>query len=443
MIRLSIDNFKSVKSIRDFELRPLTMLAGINSSGKTSLIQALLLIKQTIESNSKDMLYLDGPFVVAENLIDLIYQKKKSNTLSFAFEFSRDELSENYSHYLPEGRELETLKVSISFYINGKINIETFRIDLNCGDNASDYIEIKKYKTIDRYNISYSNDKLLDSKKIKSSEKFGIDFDNFFPNIIKGNELFYLDIAKTLKQDMTNALSKIYYIGPQREKPVLAISYDKLSNANRWVGIDGHYTRFVFDNKRDESIEGYNKTLTELCDHWLCKEMNLAKKVSFTKDRSQLYRIIITNNDNLEVDLRQMGFGLSQILPIIVQGFLTPIGGTLIVEDPDVHMHPKVQGDLVDIFIDLTKHGRKVLIETHSDHIVTRLRRRIAEKEISSEEYNVSFVENNEDASVYSKVSITGNGAFDKELPEGFLDAQQNDLQGILEARINSRKNNG
>lgn len=90
--------------------------------------------------------------------------------------------------------------MSISFYINGKINIETFRIDLNCGDNASDYIEIKKFKTLDRYSISYSNDKLLDSRKIKSSEKFGIDFDNFLPNIIMGNELFYLDIAKTLKQ---------------------------------------------------------------------------------------------------------------------------------------------------------------------------------------------------------------------------------------------------
>lgn len=76
--------------------------------------------------------------------------------------------------------------------------------------------------------------------------------------------------------------------------------------------------------------------------------MHLAQELSVERDSNKRYRIIVRNESKVKVDLDQTGFGLSQILPIITQGLLTPKNGVLIVEDPDAHMHPCVQAELVN-----------------------------------------------------------------------------------------------
>ena len=163
--------------------------------------------------------------------------------------------------------------------------------------------------------------------------------------------------------------------------------------------------------------------------------MGLARNMDVQRDVNKLYRTIITNNDGLAVDLCQMGFGLSQILPIIVQGLLLNRGETLIVEDPDVHMHPLVQALLVDFFIDLVEHGRRVIVETHSDHLVTRLRRRLAENMISKDIVNLSFVVNEGRGSEYRFINMKQDGSFVDRLPKGFLDSQENDFMEMIASR--------
>jgi len=90
---------------------------------------------------------------------------------------------------------------------------------------------------------------------------------------------------------------------------------------------------------------------------------------------------------------------------------------------------------LVDFFIDLVKHGRKVIVETHSDHLVTRLRRRIADGTISKEEVNLSFVEHNGEGSEYRFIEMKQDGSFVERLPKGFLDSQENDFMEMIASR--------
>ena len=188
-------------------------------------------------------------------------------------------------------------------------------------------------------------------------------------------------------------------------------------------------------------VEGYDKKLVELVNEWIVGRMNLAKSINVTRDANKLYRVMVTNESGVEVDLCQTGFGLSQILPIVTQGLLTPKGGTFIVEDPDVHMHPRVQAEAVNFFADLIAHGRKVIVETHSDHIVTRMRLLLAQGSISHDDVNVCFVTNEEGHSEYCSCALTQEGMFAEPLPEGFMDSQETDFREIIKTRLQAKSN--
>ncbi|MCH7782010.1 AAA family ATPase [candidate division KSB1 bacterium] len=94
-MKISIQNFKSIKSLQNFEIKPFTILSGVNSSGKSSLIQLLLLLKQTIELDStNETLYLKGKYYKVREFLDLIYDKNPKNNLKISFEFHHSEFTQ-------------------------------------------------------------------------------------------------------------------------------------------------------------------------------------------------------------------------------------------------------------------------------------------------------------------------------------------------------------
>ena len=98
-------------------------------------------------------------------------------------------------------------------------------------------------------------------------------------------------------------------------------------------------------------------------------------------------------------------------------------------------MHPSVQADLIDFFIELIKNGRNVVFETHSDHMITRLRRRIAEG-LDSKIVNLCFVTGTENGSTYATLGIDDTGTFFGGLPDKFMNTQDIDFRKIVEAKL-------
>lgn len=454
MIKLTIENFKSIGCVKDFELRPMTVLAGINSSGKSSLLQALLLLKQSMESDTKDLLRLNGPYVAATSLTDLVRMKKRGGQMKMAMTIDGREIPSSYRdvNFSPNGKALVAVSFELVFSANGQSLLESLNSTWKFeGTEEKVMFMAKRTKTLGTYTLKYSHPAMLglsESEKRRTMDKCKLTFKDYIPIFAEGEEgggnvVRSLIVMKVLHSIIESVMENIHYVGAQRIKPKLAQSYS--STDFREVGTDGQMTRFLLNERKNAHVAGYDDNvggLAALCKKWICDKMHLAKDIDVVKDSNKLYRTLITNNDGLQVDLCQMGFGLSQILPFVVQGFLTPVGGTLIVEDPDVHMHPKVQADIVDFFIDLMQHGRNVLIETHSDHIVTRLRRRITDETLTTDKVNVVFVENGKDGSCYPSIGISENGAFTSELPKDFLDTQNNDNKEILRERI-KKQNKG
>lgn len=449
-MELSVRGFKSIRSLDNFELRDVNILAGTNSSGKSSLTQALLLLKQTIESDSKETLRLNGPYVFADNVVDLLYMKQKSNLLEYDIRLNRSELieTERFDMYVPSGT-FEYIDIHLSFVANGNVHVQDFFVYLKDNQGNSVNLCIKRNKgnnnaAHDYYQVSTSDGMLLGVSnaigKKKSLDRCVLDFTNFFP--IFGEcmgkrtnvKLFSFPLIKLLRLALERVFADVFYIGPIRVKPALLKRYDVTPSMDR-VDADGDNTRYIIQENRSLKVDG-ERTLLEVLNEWVCDRLRLANRIDTIKDANKFYRTQLQNDQNLKVDLCHMGFGVSQVLPILVQGLILPNNSIFIVEDPCVHMHPSIQAMMMDFLLDVANRGgRKVLVETHSDHIITRLRRRVAEG-YDAQMVNLRFVSPSNEGSTYKKIDVTSQGAFAERLPEGFLDTQDDDFRAILRSRI-------
>ncbi len=452
-MKFSVSGFKSIKQVNEFDFRSLTLLAGINSSGKSSLIQSLLFLKQSFESGKGLILDYQNDYVWVEQPLELIHGKKEATKLSYELELSSKEIGNLsfYEKYLQENEQLKTLRIYLDFYLKnvngtyGEFSLNRLKVELFYGENKQREFIVYKYKDEDTYRIGKSYTKemlnagtmeLSDLTGFKPTFKYG-----FMPVFCeRGKDFVSLTIVNDLADTLSSFFSKINYLGPQRVKPAYVRSYNTIDFQD--VGTNGENTRFMIDKNKDSKIENYGESFVNLLNLWTVERMQLAKKIYVKRGSGsdKTYYVKVENESGVEVDLCQTGFGLSQILPIITQGLLTPVGGTLIVEDPDVHMHPRVQAELVNFFADMAARGRKVIIETHSDHIVTRMRLLLAQQQLDNNSVNVCFVTNNYGHSEYRSCALTPEGRFTEKLPDGFMDSQEQDFRKIIKSQLNAKR---
>ena len=139
-----------------------------------------------------------------------------------------------------------------------------------------------------------------------------------------------------------------------------------------------------------------------------------------------------------EVLLTDVGFGLSQVLPVLVLCFYVPGGrSTVILEQPDIHLHPSAQADLADVFIDAWKNNDvQILFESHSEHLLRRLQRRIAEQDIDQKDVGLYFCSMNESGeSSLSQLELDQYGNISN-WPKDFFGDQFGEIAAMSEAAL-------
>jgi predicted ATPase len=256
-----------------------------------------------------------------------------------------------------------------------------------------------------------------------------------------------IDGIKTLINDF---FKNIRYIGPLREQPKDEYS---IKGENSFVGTRGEFLAEVLENHSNDTIEyyqlvendgliKYNLVKSKLIDavrYWVCDIFNLSSDVYAIKN-DDAYSIFLVNSAGIKTTIKHVGFGISQILPIIVEGLRIPRGGTLILEQPEIHLHPKIQSLLFDFLNSLVRHGKSVIIESHSDHLITRMRRRVAEDESNTlrNKINLTFIESNENSILFRNIDLDDFGTIEY-FPKDFIEKPDIELKAILKAQMKKR----
>jgi predicted ATPase len=134
---------------------------------------------------------------------------------------------------------------------------------------------------------------------------------------------------------------------------------------------------------------GKLKGFQEIIAHWL-KEMGLIESFEIKElaEGSGYYQALVKIHKNSPPALlTDVGFGVSQVLPIIALLYYVPEKSTVIIEQPEIHLHPMAQSSLADLFINVSeRRGLQIIFESHSEHLLLRLQRRIAEGQLNEDD---------------------------------------------------------
>jgi len=197
---------------------------------------------------------------------------------------------------------------------------------------------------------------------------------------------------------------------------------------------------------RGEKISmGKGKRRRSLEEHvaWWLKELGLVHSflVEAVDKERRNFRVKVKRSQNSpDVWITDVGFGVSQILPVLVLCFYVPDGSTIILEQPEIHLHPSVQAGLADVFIDAVKRRNvQIIFESHSEHLLRRLQRRIAEKKISQNEAALYFCKTGAEHSILTSLDMNMYGNITN-WPEDFFGDEFGELAATMEAAMKRKR---
>jgi hypothetical protein len=239
----------------------------------------------------------------------------------------------------------------------------------------------------------------------------------------------------------------IKYLGPLREEPRLVYALP-FSEDPTDIGLKGEYTAAVLTSNENVQVSYWDPRTKDVVkaplgaavNCWL-QHFRLADAV-VTREASKLGHVLMLDEVNIPeyLDLTNVGVGVSQVLPILVSGLLAKEGSVLIYEQPEIHLHPRLQAEIADFFLGLTYCQKRCIVETHSEYLVNRIRRRLAETQDEDilSKVRLLFSERIDSVSRFREIPINKYGAI-TDWPQGFFDQAQQEAQMIIEASMRKR----
>ncbi|MBI3303496.1 MAG: DUF3696 domain-containing protein [Deltaproteobacteria bacterium] len=464
-----LQNFKGWKETGEIPLAPITVFFGTNSSGKTSLLQSLLLLKQTAESADRTRVLHSGDertLVDLGTLSDFVYSHSARTSLGFSLRWNLTEPIE-----LPGKQQPADLQFTV-FVIQGHEGqpvVSLMRYDFR--DAQTDMVRPRALQSPEGYTplVHFARDDAQNvyvamrtaeggyemiCKGVTLKRRRGrawplpapIRFYGFPDEVMNyyQNATWLADLALALEKQ----LGRVHYVGPLREYPKR--SYLWAGERPKNVGVRGELAVPAILAARAASAEiarGLGKgrrysRFEEVIADWL-RRMGIIEsfKVESVAKQRKDYEVRVKRTASAaEVLLTDVGFGVSQVLPVLVQSYYAAEHSTIIFEQPEIHLHPRVQADLADVFIDAV-HCRRVqfIIESHSEHFLRRLQRRVAEEAISAEDVALYVCYTEGDHSQIEELYVDEFGNITN-WPKDFFGDEIGDLAAMTRAAMKRKK---
>jgi predicted ATPase len=366
LTELHLSNFKSWREL-DMKLGRVTGLFGTNSSGKSSILQFLLMLKQTVESSDRSL------------VLDLGGQNQLVNLGSF----------KDFIYQHQEKLSLEWTIVWKDFDFNNPI---------------------RRYST----KVVYKNN------QIKQSHLQNV-----------RNKHYY-----------QTELLRCYYLAPLREYPKREYQWSGASPSH--VGYRGEYAinailaATIRNETRKLPNSNEEKPFQEVIAYWL-KELGLIHEFSLKEiaEGTGLFRAIVKKSpESPEAFLTDVGFGVSQVLPALVLLYYVPEGSIILMEQPEIHLHPSVQSGLADVILQVSKQRNlQVIVESHSEHLLQRFQRRVAEESYSVDDLKLYFCDSQQGESKLIDLKINEYGEIEN-YPDKFFGDEMAEIAATRRASL-------
>lgn len=445
LTQLSASNFKSWKRIENMRLAPITGLFGTNSSGKTSILQLLLMLKQTIESSDRAQVLEFGDEKSLTNLgsfRDVVYGHDRPGTIDFSLDW---DLSKQLVVRDPETKTnvlLTTshLRFGCALGENGTDRISVSRLEYDTDGNR--FVLRRKGQTGAKYELTNEGDGIRFIRTqgrawdLPAPVKF-----YGFPDQVYAyyqNAGFLADLQLAFE----NLFGRLFYLGPLREFPQRHYAWKGSEPADMGRRGERVVDALLAAQQKGAYISpGYKRkkqTLEERVAYWL-KELGLIYdfKVEPIAKGNNIYQVQVQKTPaSAEVLITDVGFGVSQVLPVLVLCYYVPEGSIILLEQPELHLHPSVQSRLADVFVDAMKNrGVQIILESHSEHLLRRLQLRVADESIDPQNTALYFCDISETGSTLTELEVDLFGSI-RNWPQDFFGDDFREMAAITKAAM-------
>jgi AAA ATPase domain/Protein of unknown function (DUF3696) len=481
---LRIENLKAFGGFHRLSLAPLTLIYGANSAGKSTLIQSLLLLKQTLESSDPDRAELvvrgsladlgSVPGIISGHQLDrpleigLTIDPARAfytsglgpGSRQFDFTFTWD--SETQSVRQTKARlgiggqdvasytrrrgpavaktEEEAGRRDFPFRLGQKAAREQFvRWMLR---NTRQAARLRTHPLVrDRDTLEQTVELLVDNVSFAAAPwsivpvlpQFRIHKHDFKPeeafvDLLETMQIYWRQRSNAFRAELMAAMESLVYLGPLRRAPA---RFQVISGSRRLsVGREGEFAAEILRRRKGDVLPRVNHWLKRLGIPYSIDALPLLDEELSTTIGDVVVLVLTDLRSGLKVSPGDVGFGISQLLPIVVQA-LVGADSTICVEQPEIHVHPRLQAEMADLFVEAVtaRRGCQLIIETHSEHLMLRIQNLVRDGEIDADDVAVLYVDSDSAGSAsVVRLRLNDGGQFLDDWPGGFFEERFEEL---------------
>lgn len=447
-INFSWTGFRGFSAKTDLRLPRLTLLIGRNNVGKSSAYAPLLLLRQTLDARNPDTALLSrGPLIDVGPFRDFVSNHDVDREITF-----RVDLGAEGAVRIPRSpTRVRSMTVGFRSEDGYTAYLARQRVE---GQDGSALVSRSRDNSRSAFKVASAllPSKLTAGRPIREITALRTELRQERPNGFLFSGIGALILPRSVREDEArwkqvqewyNAAYKLYevqttanarveaflrgiaYLGPLRSLPQR--TYRLGAESPSEVGGTGEFAPEMLFRLR-ESGEG------DAVNKWL--ETLGYGRLHFEQLNDEYFQVHLERHAGAVVNLADTGVGLSQVVPLLVQASLARSGATVIAQQPEIHLNPAQQSIVTDFLIERANEGVRIVVESHSEHVLLRLRRRIAEGSLNADDVAVYFVDSGAAGTELHPVRIGAFGELSREeWPKGFFEDQLQDSFALAAAQ--------
>jgi AAA15 family ATPase/GTPase len=374
IIRITVAGFKSIATEQSIEVRPLTILAGANSSGKSSIMQPLLLLKQTLDATyDPGALLLNGPnvrFTSAEQILSCVNNGQSTKGFHVGAEISTGRALKTY---FTRGKN-RRLDIERTTYIAENGEYTLYRgMPLSAIHDAF-IIEYKDFESNNIINLLWND---IQKNIVISRDRCFLTF------IDKKTDIF--DFALENINSVDEYIRRIIHLpglrgNPERTYPITAVGPEFPGT------FDKYFASVIGQWQSEKTAEKLGKVNRDLARLGLTGGI-ATEPIDDTQIELLVHRYSRKDEFDPEdmVSIADVGLGISQTLPVIVALHAANPDQLIYVEQPELHLHPRAQSAMAEVLADAAIEGARMVVETHSSLFLLGIQTLVAEGKLPPE----------------------------------------------------------